>query len=65
MERQKTPHSQNKLEEEKQSWRPHNSRLEVILETCSDDNTVLAQKKKKKRKEGRKEKRKTHRHINQ
>ena len=45
MEPQKVPNSQSNLEKEKQSWRHHNSRLQVKLQSCSDQNSmVLAQK---------------------
>ena len=45
VEPQKTLNSQSSLEKEKQSWRHHNSRLQVILQSCGDQNsTVLAQK---------------------
>ena len=35
MEPQKTPNSQNNLEKEMQSWRHHNSGLQIILQSCS------------------------------
>ena len=42
---QKTPNSQSSLEQEKQSWRNHNSRLQLILQNCSDQNNkALGQK---------------------
>ena len=45
MEPQKTPNSQSNLEKEKQSWRHNNCRLQVILQNCSNKNSiVLAQK---------------------
>ena len=45
MEPQKTPNSQSDVEKEKQSWKHHNSRLQVILQSYSDqDSKVLAQK---------------------
>ena len=45
MEPQKTPNSQSNLEKAKQSWRPHNSGLQVVLQSCShQDSIVLAQK---------------------
>ena len=46
MEPQKALNSQSNLEKEKQSWRHHNSRLQVILQSCSNQNgMVLAQKR--------------------
>ena len=40
-----TLNSQINLEKAKQSWRHHNSRLQVLLQSCCDqDNMVLAQK---------------------
>jgi len=45
MEPQKCPRYQNNLEKEKQSQRYCNSRLQVILQSCSNLNSmVLAQK---------------------
>jgi len=45
MEPEKTLSSQGNIEKEKQSWRHHNSGLQVILQSCSDqDSMVLAQK---------------------
>ena len=45
MEPQKTPNSQSNLEKEKQSWRHHNSALQAVLQSCSDQNSmVLTQK---------------------
>ena len=45
MEAQKIPNSQSNLEKEKQSRRHHNSRLQVIFQSCNDeDSMVLAQK---------------------
>ena len=38
MEPQKTPNGQSNLEKEKQSWRDHNSGLQVILQNCKDQN---------------------------
>ena len=46
MELQKTPDSQSNLEKEKQRWRHHNSQLQIILQSCSDQNSmVLAQER--------------------
>ena len=45
MEPQKTLNKQRNLEEEKQSWRHHNSRLQDILQSYSHQNSmVVAQK---------------------
>ena len=45
MELQKTPNSQSNLEKQRQSWRHHNSKLQVILQSCQDqDNMLPAQK---------------------
>ena len=45
MESQMIPNSQNNLEKEKQNWRHHNPRLQVILPSCSNQNSMaLAQK---------------------
>ena len=38
MEPQKTPNSQSSLEKQKQNWRYHNSRLQVLLQSCSNQN---------------------------
>ena len=47
METQKTPNSQNNLEKEKQSWRNRVPRLQTILQSYSNpDSMVLAQKHK-------------------
>ena len=47
METQKTPYSQSSLEEEEWSWRNQPSRLQVILQSYSpQDSMVLAQKQK-------------------
>ena len=35
MEPQKALNSQSNIEKEKQNWRYHNSRLQVILQSCS------------------------------
>ena len=44
MKSQKMLNSQSNLEKEKQSWRHHNSGPRVILQSCSDqDSMVLAQ----------------------
>ena len=43
MKPQNTPNSQSNLEKEKQSWRYHNSGLQVILQSCDhQDSMVLA-----------------------
>ena len=43
MESQQTWNGQSNLKKEKQSWRHRNSKLQVILESCSNQNsTVLA-----------------------
>ena len=45
METQKTPNSQNNPEKEEQSWKNHTSWLQTILQSYSNQNTVvLAQK---------------------
>ena len=45
MEPQKTMNIQSKPEKEKQNWRYHNSGLQAILGSCSDqDSMVLAPK---------------------
>ena len=45
MEPQKTLNSQSNLEKAKQTWRHNNSGLQVILQSCSHQNSmVLAQK---------------------
>ena len=45
MEPQKSLNSQSNHEEEKQSWRHHNSRLQAILQSCNhQDSMVKAQK---------------------
>ena len=47
METQKTPNSQSSLEREEWSWRNQPSWLQIILPSCShQDSTVLAQKQK-------------------
>ena len=47
METQKTPNSQSNLEKEKQNWRKHVPRLQTILQSYSNlDSMVLAQKQK-------------------
>ena len=47
METQKTPNSQNNLEKEKWSWRNQAPRLQTILQSYSNqDSMVLAQKQK-------------------
>ena len=44
MERQKTPHSQSNLEKEKQSWRNQAPGLQTILQSYSNqDSMVLEQ----------------------
>ena len=45
METQKTPDSQNNLETEEQSWRNHTLWLQAMLQSYSNQNSmVLAQK---------------------
>ena len=45
MEPQNFLKSQSNFEKEKQGWRHHNSELQVILQSCNDQNSmVLAQK---------------------
>ena len=45
MEPEKTPKSQSNLEKQNQSWRHHNPRLQVVLQSCNhQDSMVLAQK---------------------
>ena len=45
MQPQKTSNSQSNLEKEEQNWRHHNPRLQDILQSCSNQNSmVLAQK---------------------
>ena len=47
METQKTPNSQSNLENEKWSWRNQAPCLQTILQSCSNqDSMVLAQKQK-------------------
>ena len=47
MEAQKTPDSQSQLEKEDWSWRNQPSRLQIILQSYShQDSVVLAQKQK-------------------
>ena len=47
MEIQKTPNSQSNLENEKRSWRNQAPRLQTILQSYSNQDTmVLAQKQK-------------------
>ena len=47
METQKTPNSQSNLEKEKRSWRNQASGLQIILQSYSNqDSMVLAQKQK-------------------
>ena len=47
MEPQKIPNRQSNLEKAKQSWTHHNSRLQVIFQSCSDqDSMVLTQNRK-------------------
>ena len=40
MELQKTPNSQNNLEKETQNWRYCNSRFQVILQSCNNQNRM-------------------------
>ena len=45
MEPQKTPNSYSNFEKEKQSWRHHDSGLQVILQRFNDEESmVLTQK---------------------
>jgi len=45
MKPQKTPNSQSNLEKEEQSWRYHNPKFQEILQSCSNQSSmVLAQK---------------------
>ena len=45
MEPEKTPKSQSNPEKENQSWKHHNSRLQVVLQSCIHEGSmVLAQK---------------------
>ena len=47
METQKTPNSQSNLEKEKHSWKNQTPRLQTILQSYSNqDSMVLAQKQK-------------------
>ena len=47
MEPQKTPNSLSNIEDEDQSGRRHNPRLQPLLQSCNhQDSTVLAQKQK-------------------
>ena len=47
MEKQKTPNSQSNLEKEKRSWRNQAPQLQTILQSYSNqDSMVLAQKQK-------------------
>ena len=45
MEPKKTPNSQSYVEKENANWRHHNSGLQIALQTCNhQDSMVLAQK---------------------
>ena len=45
VESEKTPNSQGNIEKEKHSWGHHNARFQVVLQSCShQDSVVLAQK---------------------
>ena len=45
METEKTPYSQNNLEKEEQSWKYHTHWFQIILQSYSNQNSmVLAQK---------------------
>ena len=45
MEPQKTPNRQSNLEKEKENWKYHNPRFQDILQSCSNQNSmILAQK---------------------
>ena len=41
MEPEKALNSQNNPEKGKQTWRYHNSRLQVILQSCSNQNSMV------------------------
>ena len=41
MEPQKPPNSQSNFEKEQQSWRHHNSGLQVILQSSSNQNSLV------------------------
>ena len=43
MEPEKTLNSQSDLENENQSWRQHNPRRQVVLQSCNQDSMVLTQ----------------------
>ena len=40
----KTPNSKNKIEEENESWRHHSSRLQVVLKSCTEQNSMVLAK---------------------
>jgi len=45
MEPEKTPNSQSNVEKENQSWRHHNSGLQIILQSCSDQDSMVMEQK--------------------
>jgi len=45
MESHKSLNSQSNLEKEQQSWRHHNSGLQVILQSCSDQHSMVLPQK--------------------
>ena len=45
MEPQKTPHNHSHLEKTKQTWKYHNSGLQVILQSCSNQNSIVLPQK--------------------
>ena len=45
MEMQNTPNSQNNLEKEEQSWRNHTSWLQTILQSYSNQNSMVLEQK--------------------
>ena len=47
METQKTPKSQSNLEKEKQSWRNQDPRLQTILESYSNQDSIVPAQKQK------------------
>ena len=64
METQKTPNSQSSIEKEEWSWRNQASRLQVILQSYSDqDSMVVAQKQKYRQMEQYKKPRKKPMHL--
>ena len=64
METQKTPNSQSNVEKEKQSWRNQAPRLQTILQSYSNqDSMVLAQKQKYRSMEQDRNPRDKHTHV--